>query len=194
MPSPNTSDFLVVGGGIVGLATAWQLTQRFPDARIRLLEKEPVVARHQSGRNSGVLHSGIYYKPGSLKAITCRAGKQAMEAFCQAEEIAHEICGKIIVAVDEVELERLAAIQTRGNQNGVHSTLLDQHEMRQIEPHVAGVKALHVPEAGIVDYPAVCQRLAQKLIDGGHCVNTNQRVLAIRGGREQVEVRTADAI
>ncbi|MEZ6079494.1 MAG: FAD-dependent oxidoreductase [Pirellulaceae bacterium] len=161
MLKATTSDFLVVGGGIVGLATAWHLTQCFPDARICLLEKEPQVAQHQSGRNSGVLHSGIYYKPGSLKATTCRSGSMAMQEFCQSEQIRYEICGKIIVAVSPDEVARLDAIHARGLENGIHCRMIDAQEMRHIEPHVAGVKAVYVPEAGIVDYPGVCQRLAQ---------------------------------
>ncbi len=113
-----TADYVIVGGGIVGLATAWTLHERFPDARLCLLEKEPEVGQHQSGRNSGVLHSGIYYKPGSLKATTCRAGKKLMEQFCAAENIRYELCGKFIVALDEVEAERLDAIYQRARPTG----------------------------------------------------------------------------
>lgn len=191
MAQTQHSDFLVVGGGIVGLATAWRLSQRFPDAKINLLEKEAQVGKHQSGRNSGVLHSGIYYKPGSLRATTCKSGKLAMQEFCQREEIRYEICGKIIVAVGADEVTRLDAIHERGLQNGIRCQLIDEREMREIEPHVAGVKAIHVPEAGIVDYPAVCQRLSQKLTAAGHRVGLNQRVTAIRAGSIHVEVRTA---
>ncbi len=193
MTSSNTSDFLVVGGGIVGLATAWQLAQRYPDARICLLEKEPQVALHQSGRNSGVLHSGIYYKPGSLKATTCRSGKLAMQEFCEAEGIRFEICGKIIVATDHDELPRLEAIYQRGLQNGINCQRIDAEQMRQIEPHVAGIEAIHVPEAGIVDYPHVCQRLSHKLIELGHQVALGQKVVGIEPGPQQVVVRTTQA-
>ncbi len=190
MTQNNFSDFLVVGGGIVGLATAWRLAQAYPDAKICLLEKEPRVAMHQSGRNSGVLHSGIYYKPGSLRATTCRSGKLAMQEFCQSESIRYEICGKIIVAVSPEEVPRLDAIHTRGIENGIECRLIDEREMREIEPHVAGLKAIAVPEAGIVDYPAVCQRLAEKLKTAGHRVLLGQRVTAINAGSSQVEVRT----
>ncbi len=192
MTQQHTFDFLIVGGGIVGLATAWRISQRYPDAKLCLLEKEPQVAQHQSGRNSGVLHSGIYYKPGSLKAITCRQGKLAMQEFCQAEQIRFEICGKIIVAVDEAEVERLDAIHQRGSENGIRCQIIDQAVMREMEPHVAGVKAIHVPEAGIVDYPGVCQRLAQKLTDAGHQVVFRQRVVGIKATSKSVEVQTAD--
>src|ERR1043166_8051061 len=121
----TTFDLSVIGGGIVGLATAYQFTQRFPGRRVIILEKEARVAEHQTGRNSGVLHSGIYYKPGSLKAINCRAGKKAMEAFCAREGIAHEICGKVIVAVSESDLPALERIYERGRANGVNCSMID---------------------------------------------------------------------
>ncbi len=174
----------------MGLSTAWHLSQRFPDSRICLLEKEPQVAQHQSGRNSGVLHSGIYYKPGSLKATTCRSGNLAMQEFCESEKIRYEICGKIIVAVSPDEVLRLDAIHERGIQNGIDCRMIDAHEMRRIEPHVAGVKALSVPEAGIVDYPGVCQRLAQKLTQAGHHVFLNQQVVGIEQSSQQLVVST----
>src|SRR5438093_4415981 len=124
--SMQQADVAIIGGGIVGLATAYNLTQRFPERRIVVLEKEAQLAQHQTGHNSGVLHSGIYYKPGSLKALNCRAGKQAMEAFCAAEQIAYEICGKVIVAVDETELPALERIYQRGQANGVTCSLADR--------------------------------------------------------------------
>src|SRR5206468_11012364 len=144
-----TFDLAVVGGGIVGLATAYRFTRRFPGKRVVVLEKEARVAEHQTGRNSGVLHSGIYYKPGSLKAATCRAGKKAMEAFCAAEGIAHEICGKVIVAVTYADLGALQRIYERGQANGVNCALIDEARLAELEPHAAGVGAVHVPEAGI---------------------------------------------
>jgi len=188
MSAANKSDFLVVGGGIVGLATAWRLMNQFPDAKIALLEKEPRVGAHQSGRNSGVLHSGIYYKPGSLKAVTCRTGKAAMEEFCREQSIGYETCGKIIVAVDESEIAGLKRIHERGIENGVTSHWLDSAEIREIEPHSAGLRGLHVPEAGIVDYPAVCEKLAALLVAGGHCVNLQKQVTAIRSEAQHVTV------
>src|SRR5688500_13129286 len=121
-----TFDLAVVGGGIVGLATAYQFSRRHPGRRVVVLEKEARLAEHQTGRNSGVLHSGIYYKPGSLKALTCRAGKAAMEAFCAAEGIAHEICGKVIVAVSDADLPALHTIHERGQANGVKCFLIDK--------------------------------------------------------------------
>ena len=183
-------DFVVVGGGIVGLATAWQLTQAMPDARIALLEKETAVAHHQSGRNSGVLHSGIYYKPGSLKAITCRAGKAAIEAFCDEQQIRYERCGKVIVAVDEVEAPRLASIYERGIANGITCRMIDRHELRELEPAAAGIEAIHVLESGIVDYPAVCRRMAELLVEKGHVVQLGAAVQKIVPGPSSVSVET----
>src|SRR6516162_1226765 len=146
------TDVAVVGGGIVGLAMAYQFTQQFPGRRVVVLEKEAIVATHQTGHNSGVMHSGIYYKPGSLKAINCRAGKQAMEAFCAAEAIPFESCGKVIVAVDDSELPALDRLFERGKANGLNCSMIDSGRLRELEPHAAGVRAIHVPETGIVDY------------------------------------------
>ncbi|MDG2389589.1 MAG: L-2-hydroxyglutarate oxidase [Planctomycetaceae bacterium] len=180
----NTStpiyDVAVVGGGIVGLATAWQFQQKYPDRSLILLEKESEVAFHQTGRNSGVLHTGIYYKPGSLRAINCRAGKLAMERFCEEHGVPFDRCGKVIVAVDENELERLEGIYQRGQQNGVQCEIISAERLHEIEPHVAGVRAIHVPEAGIVDYKAVCMKLADGLMNGGAKLQFNARVSAIR--------------
>src|SRR5580698_2593497 len=136
-------DLVVVGGGIVGLATAYQFTNRFPGKRVAVLEKEGRVAEHQTGHNSGVLHSGIYYKPGSLKTVNCRAGKKAMEAFCAAEGIEHEICGKVIVAATDADLPALQRIYERGIANGVNCQLIDKSRLAELEPFAAGVKAIH---------------------------------------------------
>ena len=132
-------DVAIIGGGIIGLATAYQITRQYPGRRVVVLEKEPDLAHHQTGHNSGVLHSGIYYKPGSMKAINCRAGKKAMEEFCAAEGIAYEICGKVIVAVDESELPALERIFDRGQANGVSCEVIDKHRLAELEPHAAGV-------------------------------------------------------
>jgi L-2-hydroxyglutarate oxidase LhgO len=172
-------DVAIIGGGIVGLATAWQLQNRHPRLSVAVLEKERQVAAHQSGHNSGVLHSGIYYRPGSLRATNCRAGKLAMQQFCEQESIPHDICGKVIVAVDEQELPRLDAIAERGVANGVRCERIGPERLRELEPHVTGLAALHVPEAGIVDYPAVCERLAARIIERGGQVLLNGAVLGI---------------
>ena len=187
----TTFDLAVVGGGIVGLATAYQFTQRFPGRRVVVLEKEAVVAEHQTGHNSGVLHSGIYYKPGSLKAINCRAGKKAMEAFCAAEGIAHEICGKVIVAVTEAELPALDRLYERGVANGIDCTIIDKARLAELEPHASGVRAVHVPEAGIVNYRQVCERLAEKVRQAGGEILFQARVTAVRHHADGVTVVSA---
>ncbi|HUG89450.1 MAG TPA: L-2-hydroxyglutarate oxidase [Planctomycetaceae bacterium] len=195
------ADVAIIGGGIVGLATAYQLACRptgvSPSAgngprpglrpcTVVVLEKEPELAAHQTGHNSGVLHSGIYYKPGSLKAVNCREGKLAMEAFCRAEGIPFEICGKVIVAVDESELPALERIHERGQANGVRCELIDRARLAELEPHAAGVRAVHVPEAGIVDFAAVCQRLAARVREAGGTILTRARVTGLRSSQARV--------
>jgi len=184
------ADVAVIGGGIVGLATAYQLTQQFPSRRVVVLEKEDHVAAHQTGHNSGVLHSGIYYKPGSLRARNCRAGKQAMEAFCAAEEIPFEICGKVIVAVDDSELPALDRLLERGRANGVACTLLDAAQLRELEPHAAGVKAIHVAETGIVDYRQVCERLVARVREREGQVLTGARVTGMTEQSNSVVIQS----
>lgn len=157
----HRADVAIIGGGIVGLATAYRLQERLPQLSVCLLEKEDRLAAHQSGRNSGVLHSGIYYRPGSLRAVNCREGKLAMQEFCEREGIACDICGKVIVAVDESELPRMQEIYQRGQANGVRCEIIGPERLAELEPHAAGVQAIHVPEAGIVDYPGVCRRLGE---------------------------------
>jgi (S)-2-hydroxyglutarate dehydrogenase len=187
----ETFDLAVVGGGIVGLATAYQFTRRLPGKRVVVLEKEARVAEHQTGHNSGVLHSGIYYKPGSLKALTCRAGKKALEAFCAAEGIAYEICGKVIVAVTDADLPALQRIYERGVANGVNCRLIDKARLAELEPYAAGVSAIHVPEAGIVNYRQVCERLAERVREAGGEVAFRARVTAVRHHADGVTALTA---
>jgi (S)-2-hydroxyglutarate dehydrogenase len=184
------SDTLIVGGGIVGLATAYRLLERYPDKKVIVLDKEAEVAHHQTGHNSGVLHSGIYYKPGSLKAINCREGKKAMEAFCAAENIDYEICGKVIVALDDSELPALNRIFERGQANGVNCQIIDRDRLGELEPHAAGIKAIHVPEAGIVNYRQVCQRMAKRIEERGSKVVLNARVTGIQNRGNQVIVES----
>src|SRR5215470_8905463 len=173
------TDVVIVGGGIVGLATAYHLTRDFPERKVVLLEKEPQLATHQTGRNSGVLHTGIYYRPGSLKALNCRAGKKAMEEFCTKENIPFDLCGKIIVAVEGSELQRMEALLERGPQNGVVCNRITPEQIREIEPYCAGLAGIHVPEAGVVDYAAVCRRLAEIIIAQGSRVITSAQANAI---------------
>ncbi len=173
------ADVAIIGGGIVGLSTAYQLTKRDPRLKVVVVEKESRVAAHQTGRNSGVLHSGIYYKPGSLKAANCRAGKLAMQEFCEREGIAYEICGKVIVAVEDHERAALARIFERGQANGVQCELIGQERLAELEPHAAGVEAIHVPEAGIVDYSQVTEKFAEYCRNAGGEVLFNARVYAV---------------
>jgi L-2-hydroxyglutarate oxidase len=182
---------IIIGGGIVGLASALKLAARFPGSHIVVLEKEGDVGRHQSGNNSGVLHAGLYYKPGSLKARLAVAGIREMTAFCRANGIAHEICGKLVVAVDERELGRLRQLCERGRQNGLEGLrMLDRGEMREIEPHAGGIAALHVPQEGIVDYGGVCRVMARQIEEGGGRVATRARVTGMREGPGGWSVRT----
>jgi L-2-hydroxyglutarate oxidase len=154
-------DFAIIGGGIVGLATAMTLMQRYPAARIVLLEKEESPSFHQSGRNSGVIHAGIYYKPGSFKAKFTRAGARSMVKFCQDYDIPHEVCGKIIVAIETKELPRLEALFQRGLQNGLAVKRIAPEEVRDIEPHVRCLAGIHIPTTGITDYRQVSQKFLE---------------------------------
>ncbi len=175
-----TERIVVVGGGIIGLATAWRLGQRFPDARITVLEKEKAVGQHQSSHNSGVLHAGLYYKPGSRKARLAVRGIRQMVEFCQENSIAHEVCGKVVVAVTEDEVPRLKSLLERGTENGLQGLRwLSGEELREIEPHAAGVAAVRVPQEGIADYPAVCKMLLSKIQEQGGEVVTGAEVKAI---------------
>ncbi len=168
---------VIVGGGIVGLATALRMVERFPAARVILLEKEAGVGRHQTGHNSGVLHCGLYYKPGSAKARLAVTGIRQMVAFCRENSIAHEICGKLVVAADESEVPRLRDLEGRGAANGLEGLRwLSREEMREIEPHVGGVAGLRVPQEGIVDYAAVCAAMVVKLEGMGGRVITSAKV------------------
>ncbi|SPE26771.1 L-2-hydroxyglutarate oxidase LhgO [Candidatus Sulfopaludibacter sp. SbA6] len=177
----NTRKVVIVGGGIVGLATAYRLGERYPSAGITVLEKESEVGRHQTGHNSGVLHCGLYYKPGSVKARLAVTGIHQMVAFCQENGIPHEICGKLVVAADESEVARLAGLEERGTANGLEGLRrLGREEMREIEPHVGGLAALRVPQEGIVDYARVCETLVARLAEHGSRVATSARVMRLR--------------
>jgi L-2-hydroxyglutarate oxidase len=183
-------DLVIIGGGIVGLATAYRFLERFPGRRVVVLEKEAAIGRHQTGHNSGVLHSGIYYRPGSLKAQNCRAGKLAMEEFCRREEIPFETCGKVIVAVDDSELVRLEKILANGQANGVACERVDVPRLRELEPHAAGIAAIHVPETGIVDFGQVAARLAQRIAEQGGQIIAGARATGMHNRADEVVVDT----
>jgi len=190
-------DILVVGGGIVGLAAAFRLLESRPGLRLVLLEKEGALARHQTGHNSGVLHSGLYYKPGSEKAKLSVSGLQEMLAFCKAHGIAHDQCGKIVVATSEAELPRLEDLWRRGNANGLLGMRrLSAAQIKEIEPHAAGVAAIHVPQEGIVDYPAVSEKLGELIRRQGGEIRLNARVqnLAAAANSEWTAQTTAGAV
>lgn len=189
----TSHDVVIVGGGIVGLATAWQLTATRPDLRVALLDKEPTLGSHQTGHNSGVLHSGIYYKPGSNKALTCRAGRTEMIKFCEANGIDYEICGKVIVATNHEQIGPLDALADRAAANGVTARRISVAELRELEPAAAGVDALHVPDAGIADFGAVCQRLAAELIDRGVKIRTGTEVVDLAENDRGVRIDLATA-
>ena len=171
----------MIGGGIVGLATALKLSHSLPGCSVTVLEKEFGVGQHQTGNNSGVLHCGLYYKPGSVKARMAVEGIREMVAFCREHSIAHEICGKIVVAVDPTELPRLKNLQQRGTENGLRGLQwLSSEAMREIEPHVAGVAALRVPQEGIVDFPHVSRTMVELLEASGHTVQCGAEVIQLR--------------
>lgn len=181
-------DIVVVGAGIVGLATAHALAESRPDLNLLVLEKEPTLAAHQTGRNSGVIHSGIYYRPDSLKTSLVRRGRQLLDEFCAENGIAQEYCGKVIVATLPDELPRLRDLEARAGENGLEATMIGPAGLRDLEPHAAGIEALHVPAAGIVDYVAMVDALAAGLIARGHEVRTSARVDALHEDADAVRV------
>ena len=176
----SQKSFLIIGGGLVGLATAYRLLERFPLAKVTLLEKESKVGTHQSTHNSGVLHAGLYYAPGSAKAKLAVTGIKQMVNFCRTENIAHEICGKLVVAVTPEELPRLDELLRRGLANGLQGLRkIEKNEVRKIEPNVNALAAVHVPEEGIVDYRQVCDRMAHIIQDRGGAIITDAKVVRI---------------
>jgi (S)-2-hydroxyglutarate dehydrogenase len=187
----KTADLLIVGGGIVGLATAYRFICQYPQKAVIVLEKEAELALHQSGHNSGVLHSGIYYKPGSFKAAYCRRGKEAMEAFCAREGVEFDLCGKVIVATRESELPALNILYERGRAGNVKCEMIDLPRLNELEPHAAGIKAIHVPEAGLVDFRQVSQSMAVLLEEAGVKIITQARVNGFLETRGEVQVESS---
>ncbi|MEI6387538.1 MAG: L-2-hydroxyglutarate oxidase [Spirochaetota bacterium] len=173
-------DYAIVGGGIVGLATAMRLGQARPESRIVLFEKEEACALHQTGRNSGVIHSGLYYKPGSYKARFAREGNRSMIEFCEKQGIRHEVCGKLVIATSERELLQLERLFQRGRDNELPLSKLTAEQVREIEPHVSCLAGLRVPTTGIVSYSEVCVKYAELIRALGGEVKTGTKVLRIR--------------
>ncbi|HKG39032.1 MAG TPA: L-2-hydroxyglutarate oxidase [Conexibacter sp.] len=186
---------VVVGGGILGLATARLISHEHTGADITLLEKESQLALHQTRTNSGVVHAGIYYEPGSLKARLCRRGATLMRAYCAEHTLPYEECGKLVVALDRTELPRLAHLEERGHANGVPGLRrVDATQLREVEPHAAGIAALHSPETAITDFRAVALQLARELTDRGGTVRTGVEVTRVRSTRTAATVELADGI
>lgn len=184
-------DAVVIGGGVVGLGVALEIGRRFPRLRLLVLEKEDRVGRHQSGHNSGVIHSGVYYKPGSLKARLCVSGAAAMIEFCREHRIPHEVCGKVIVATRADELPGLEALRARGEANGLTGLrLIGPEELREIEPHACGLRALVVPSTGITNYALVCEKYAEMIAAGGGTILTSAAASGIRRLTGEIIVET----
>ena len=170
-------DVIIIGGGIVGLATAYKLLEQKPELKLRILEKEKSIGLHQSGHNSGVIHSGIYYKPGSMKAKNCRRGVEELLLFCDKFNVQYDLCGKVIVAVNLEEVNRLDALYKRGLENGISNVrIVDSQELKDLEPHATGIKAIHVPSTGIINYTSVVDELAKQIIKRGGEIKTKATV------------------
>lgn len=184
-------EFVVIGGGIVGLSAAMHLLERFPGRALLLLEKEQEFACHQSGHNSGVVHAGVYYAPGSLQARFCRAGSEATLAFCAEHGIPVERCGKVLVATDALELQRLQALLERCRQNGIEAQRLDARQLREREPHIVGAGGAWVPASAIVDYRTVARAMAAVIRSRGAEIRLGEHVEAIEEGGAQVTVASA---
>lgn len=183
-------DFAVIGAGIIGLSTACALQARHPGKRILIVEKETAVARHQTGRNSGVIHAGVYYAPGSLKARFCKAGVRATIAFCQKHDVPFEQCGKLIVATDATEHERLLDLYERARLNEIDVELIEGAELRHLEPSVTGISAIHVKTSGIVDYALMCERMAASFVHRGGVIRFSSEVTDLNETAEEITVHT----
>lgn len=184
-------DVVIIGGGIVGLSTAFKVLKSYPKLKLAVLEKENDVAVHQTGRNSGVIHSGIYYKPGSYKAKNCISGRHQLVEFCKEHGVGYDLCGKLIVAVNEAEVERLDSIYHRGIENGIEGiNKINQSAIREIEPHTNGIEAIHVPCAGIVDFVGVCKKIQSLIVEMGGDIILNQKVKDITKKGDVSEITT----
>jgi len=185
-------DLTIIGGGILGLATALKVTAAHPSIRLLILEKEAEIARHQTGNNSGVIHSGLYYRPGSLKARTCVAGRKELMGFCDRNSVPYEICGKVVVATSEEELPRLEELHRRGVANGLQDlAIIGPERLKEIEPHATGIKGLYVPETGIVDYRKVAAAYAEKVRDANGDIRLSQRVVGILDRPSEIVLQTS---
>ena len=182
-------DLALIGGGIVGIATARALKRRFPEASVLVVEKETVLARHQTGHNSGVIHAGVYYAPGSLKAEFCREGAARTVEFCREHGLPYLECGKLLVATDDAEFERMAALEERCRLNRIEVQRLTADELKQKEPHIRGVGALYVPATGIADYPKITAKMAEEFTAMGGDIQCGTPVTGLRETRDAVRIR-----
>lgn len=182
-------DFIIVGGGILGMSTAMQLKQLYPDKRMLLLEKESEPAQHQTGHNSGVIHAGVYYTPGSLKASFCLEGNRATKAFCEANDVPFDVCGKLLVATSELEMERMTALWERTAANGLEREWLSAGELAEREPNITGLGGIFVPSSGIVDYGAVTRAMAARFERQGGEIRYHSQVTGLEERRDEVVVK-----
>ncbi|ARI76399.1 L-2-hydroxyglutarate oxidase [Halobacillus mangrovi] len=185
-------DYVIIGGGIVGLSTAYALIQKNSGAKMVVVEKEQELSAHQTGRNSGVIHSGVYYKPGSLKARMAIQGRDSMVEFCQIHDVPHEVCGKVLVATEPEELPRMEALYERVQQNRLNVQKINKEELKEIEPHAAGLAGLRVPQTGIVNYKAVSEKLAELLTEAGVEILLGSPVVDINENKGEVAVDTGE--
>jgi (S)-2-hydroxyglutarate dehydrogenase len=186
-----TYDYLIVGGGIVGISTAWQLVRRYPDKQIMVVEKESHFAGHQTGHNSGVIHAGVYYQPGSLKADFCRRGNEATINFCQEHDIAYEQCGKLLVATDQNEYTLMEKLFERAGENRIEAEWLNREQLNQREPNISGLGAFFVPRTGIVDYCKVTDKMAELFKHHGGRVKLGCEVLGLEENDNGIRVHTS---
>lgn len=186
-------DYTVIGGGIVGLSTAWQLQRRHPNKKVLLIEKEKDLAAHQTGHNSGVIHAGVYYQPGSLKAKLCKAGAEATKRFCEKNGIPFEECGKLIVATNEHEVQRLDALHTRCRTNEIDVSLLNRNQLKSLEPAIEGLAAMNVSATAIVDYRLVAQQMAVDFEKCGGSLRLSCEVTALKEKPECITIETSPA-
>lgn len=181
-------DFIIIGGGIVGVSTAWQLQQRHPEKKVLLLEKESVYSKHQTGHNSGVIHAGVYYAPGSLKATLCKAGVKATMAFCDKKNIPYKQCGKLLVATTELEVERMVSLFERCKENGLDVEMLDAEQLKLREPNIVGLGGFFVKDTAIVDYQQVTTNMAEEFVELGGEAFLNHEVVGLTETKEEVRI------
>jgi L-2-hydroxyglutarate oxidase len=185
-------DLTIIGGGIIGLATALKITEAHPRRKILILEKESQLAQHQTGHNSGVIHSGLYYRPGSIKARTCVTGRKALIEFCREHSVPFDLCGKVVVATGEAEIPRLEELHRRGLANGLQGLeLIGPDRLKELEPYASGVKGLLVPETGIIDYNKVAEAYAARIREAGGDIRTSHRVVGIIQVSNEVVLQTS---